>query len=271
MVTARMTTMETMETPQAHRAPELASFVDFDPRAYVDEYYGSIGEENDALLRFFAQAYRDVPTRARMLEFGCGPTIYQLISAAPRVASIDLAEPSAAARAELSRWIAADPSAFDWTAFVSRALSLEDGRLPDPVQVGARCALIRRRVRSVIACDAFAPHPLEGVAPGSYDVVASSFVLDSVTDQRTAWRDALVDLTGLARVGGVVILASLLGAEWWTVGARRFPAVALEADEIVSALNGAGCTVDLVQTIGAEEGLTHGYRGMAFIRARRTT
>ena len=33
----------------------------FDPGAYLDEYYADIGDENLALLEFLAEAYQGIP------------------------------------------------------------------------------------------------------------------------------------------------------------------------------------------------------------------
>src|SRR5689334_2040520 len=67
-------------------------FASFSPAAYLQEYYDHIGPENDELLRFFAEAFKLVPPETVMLEFGGGPTIYQLISAAVKVSTIDFTD-----------------------------------------------------------------------------------------------------------------------------------------------------------------------------------
>ena len=72
-----------------------SSLASFDPKAYLREYYSRLGEENKALLHFHCKAYAcifgEVDT-ARMLEFGGGPTIYQLISAAKYPVAIDFSD-----------------------------------------------------------------------------------------------------------------------------------------------------------------------------------
>src|SRR5437016_4759086 len=85
----------TLNACQAHEPLSMDAFVPFDPIAYLREYYNHLGEENRELLRFLDQAYAYIFTEigtARMLEFGGGPTIYQLISAARYPVSIDFSD-----------------------------------------------------------------------------------------------------------------------------------------------------------------------------------
>ena len=43
-------------------SPDLTrDWAEFDPVAYLDEYYGDIGSENLALLRFMAETCRSLP------------------------------------------------------------------------------------------------------------------------------------------------------------------------------------------------------------------
>ena len=56
--------------------PNSSEYDTFDPRLYLAEYYDGVGDENSALLTFFADAYRDFsPDSLDVVELG-GPTIY---------------------------------------------------------------------------------------------------------------------------------------------------------------------------------------------------
>jgi hypothetical protein len=77
----------------------------FDPSAYLQEYYSDIGFENFALLRFLAETFPSIPKGGRMLEFGGGPTIYPLISAVTRVDEIHFADFLQVNLDEVGRWI----------------------------------------------------------------------------------------------------------------------------------------------------------------------
>jgi len=49
---------------------------EFDPIAYLNEYYDDLGEENLAILRFYVEVFHDLAPKSTMLDFGSGPTIY---------------------------------------------------------------------------------------------------------------------------------------------------------------------------------------------------
>ena len=61
---------------------------EFDPSAYLNEYYADLGEENVAILRFYSDVFRAMTPKSVMLDFGSGPTIYSLISAVTKVEEI---------------------------------------------------------------------------------------------------------------------------------------------------------------------------------------
>ncbi len=53
-------------------APSVTQdWTQFDPAAYLDEYYGDIGSENLELLRFLAETYRMLP-RAECCSISAG-------------------------------------------------------------------------------------------------------------------------------------------------------------------------------------------------------
>ena len=63
----------------------------------------------------FYQKYRLDPETARVLEFGGGPCIFPLISAAPHVKEIVFAEYLKGCRNEVQLWKDCSPEAHDWT------------------------------------------------------------------------------------------------------------------------------------------------------------
>src|SRR5260370_7083294 len=97
----------------------------FDPRGYLQEYYTVIDFENDQLLRFFSACYRDINPRSTLLEFGSGPTLYSLITAAAKVETIHVSDRLEGNLHEIELWKRVDEEAFDWEPFIQRALELE--------------------------------------------------------------------------------------------------------------------------------------------------
>ena len=100
-------------------------FDTFDPRVYLREYYMTIDYENDQLLRFFSECYRDINPRSTLLVFGSGPTLYSLITAATKVDTIHVCDRLDSNLHEIQLWKRGDEEAFNWEPFIQRALELE--------------------------------------------------------------------------------------------------------------------------------------------------
>jgi len=60
----------------------------FAPRKYLQEYYTKLSPENKKILQWYHQTYLGLDNCKSLLELGGGPTIYQFISAAPKLESI---------------------------------------------------------------------------------------------------------------------------------------------------------------------------------------
>ena len=81
-----------------------SDFTTFDPKEYLREYYTTIDFENDQLLQFFCTCYKDIKPQSTLLEFGIGPTLYSLITAATKVDTIHVCDRLAANLHETQLW-----------------------------------------------------------------------------------------------------------------------------------------------------------------------
>jgi hypothetical protein len=253
-------------------------FDHFDPADYLAEYYSAIGDENDALLQFLAGAYEGMPAGGSLLEVGGGPTVYQLVSAAGRAGSITFADPVDANLRAVASWVDGCPGAFDWSAFVRRALHHEGIDRPSDAQVWDRQARLRAELTHLRSCDVFRPLLAPGEAP--FDAVGSHFVTESITADRAMWRRGLGNLVGALRPGGLLVLSALEHAQSWRAGDRCYPAVWLTVADVVEALEGFGVVLEHVERIDAEvpagdpsaghQSAGHqGYGGMVFAVGHR--
>ena len=99
-----------------------------DAREYLTRFSVTNGviDEERGVQPFFLESIHDFyrnyhsnwdPDTARLLEFGGGPSIYPLISAAPYVSEIVFAEYAEEGRREIELWKNDDPTAHDWTPY----------------------------------------------------------------------------------------------------------------------------------------------------------
>lgn len=254
----------------------LDTYATFEAQNYLEEYYSTIGPENLALLKFFAEAYRDVPKDSVMLEFSGGPTLYSLISAANAVSEIHFSDYLPQNLAEINRWVSGIRKTDIWDRYFEEALRLER-RPVTPESVAERMALLRQKITNLLFCDAFSPTPLEGNHRQAYDVVAANFVAESITESMSQWQSVIGNICSTLRPGGTLIMTALQGANYYSVSDRNYSAVSITEMDLVQALIRAGFRPNsmLIQTITAET-LEHGddcyqgYQGMIFIKAKKS-
>lgn len=239
----------------------------FIPRDYLYEYYSDMGAENKALLRFLARVFIDLKPRGRLLDFGSGPTVYQLISACTTMDEIHVSDYLQVNLDEIDLWLKGSPEAFDWHEFVRTAIELEDGT-PDLADVKTRVALMRKCVKQVVRCDAQLSPAIADVEP--YDVVLSNFCAESISENTNQFRHRLHNIVGLLKPGGLLIIASLLGASGYKVGDKIFTCAPVQASDWVNALIEEGFCRDsfVIESISADRP-SRLYEGMLFIHAKK--
>jgi hypothetical protein len=220
--------------------PPAKGWEEFNPKAYLHEYYSDLGAENSALLRFFVDAYKAIPHDSSLLDFGGGPTIYPLISAANKVKEIHFCDYLEVNLSEVLKWLRRKKMAFNWQPFVSATLELELSRPCTASDIAKREEQIRRRITCLSRCDARLDPPLHGIFQ-KYDVVVSNFCAESATDDRHQWRTCMYNIASLVRPGGKFIISALKGAHSYPVGRKVFPAVSIDETDLAWGLITAGC------------------------------
>lgn len=256
--------MSFLERGAGGSSPRDYSF--FDPRAYVREYYSSIGTENSFLLHFHEAVSQTLPPNGRMLEFGGGPTIYQLLSACTQVREIVFSDFLAANRNEVSLWLREDPGALEWNEYLDFVLRMKE--LEQTAQ--SRAWLQRelsRKVSAVVECDAFRKNVLGGYSTEPFDVVASSFCLECITGEESEFLGAVKHVESLLRPGGTLVLALLKRAYGYKVGELLFPAFPLSEGYASAMLEELGYEVLYLGSIPAEA--EQGYDGIMTIAATK--
>ncbi len=261
----------TFNSYYAHTALVDSAFAPFDPRAYLNEYYSHVGNENQSLLRFLDEAYTRIFTEidaAKILEFGGGPTIYQLISAARYPVSIDFSEYLDANLKEVQLWLQDAPGQFHWDSFIRYVLDRE-GAHSHPSAIAQRQQHIRNKIERLLYCDAKDPDPLGSAFLSPYDIVSVNFVLESITTEMAEW-DVFADhVAPLVRPNGYLLMCAIMGASSYRVGKLYFPAVPISPEIIETKLKQQGFSIMLTQAITAEHKDEQGYDGIFMVLARK--
>ncbi len=252
---------------------QIQDFGSFTPEEYLSEYYHSVFSENDKLLRFFSRAAHAINKDANLLEYGGGPTIYQLISFAPKVNSIHFTDHINDNILAVQKWINKEEKAHNWTPFVEVALEYETGRKPTKEAVLEREELVRSLLHDFGHVDAMNPG-VDTTPRKQYDMVSVNFVAESISKTEEDWHKSLDSILNYVKPGGQLCMTAIRGAEYWVSGGKQFPAFSVTAKMLENEILNRGFTLEMIEEIDAEimdkaAPEYEGYDGMVFVLARR--
>ena len=250
-----------------------SDFDAFDPKEYLREYYTAIDFENDQLLQFFHTCYRDIKPQSTLLEFGIGPTIYSLITAATKVDTIHVCDRLSANLQEMYLWKRGSEDAFNWEPFIRRVLEIEGMGKVTQEDIQRRANLLQRKLTQMCFCDAFSNSPLlrnPGMNPEcKYDIVQVNFVPESITSSLEKWEMAVWNILSLLKSRGTLILTTLKNAQYYHLHHKRFPAVNIDEMLLTSTLIKYGFKEsDLIMRSISANPPYRGYHGMIFVKAQ---
>ena len=194
------------------------------------KYLSAVYDEVDVYHEFtlknlhnFYQTYQPPVGGAKLLEFGGGPTVSNLISAAPKCREIVFSEFREDNRQQVNLWLKKDPSAFNWQPFFSHVVcTLEGGTETD---VHKRKETLRNAIKAVVPCDIFQPQPVEDKGP--YDIVTTCLCLEHVCSTPEDYREGAAKLASLVKPGGTLLMQGDENAHSWT-----FANITLKANPI---------------------------------------
>lgn len=248
------------------------SFNTFNPKDYLNEYYSKIGSENDNLLKFFANSYRNVDKNSLLLEFSGGPTIYSLISAADKVREIHFCDYLESNLNEIRLWKLAAKDAFDWSPFFKRALQIEGLQNPQKKDIKRRQELLKIKLKKIFQNDVFkAPTFRE---KDKYNIVSVNFVPESITSSKKEWENLVKNICLILKRNGTVIVSALKDATYYRVGGKFFPAVSITENDLKKVLGKLGFEIIDLYCVPAEvldikSPDYEGYQGFIFVKAKK--
>jgi hypothetical protein len=241
----------------------------FNSREYLEMWYARTTVEISATLDFLRYAYQQVAPTARVLDLCCGPTIYQYLAAAPRVAEIHGADFLERNMDEIRQWCAGSSDAFDWTPLIHEALWQEGNRTPTADDIARRAASVRQKVTELAWCDILQPQPLGRPLGRVYDVVSNCYGADVVAKSVEEWEACVANCCSLLKPGGMLIMTLIKDAEWWPSGDLIMPALALNELHVMNALTRIGFVPSSITTAThtVDEASAVGYSDVIFVTA----
>ncbi len=189
-----------------------------------------------------------VPNSLKLLDYGCGPTISDKISAAPKVSEIVLAEYTEPNRAYVQKWLDKDSAAFDWSPSFKHVVQTLEGGTEEEAE--SRQDEVCRKVKAVVSCDITKDEFIAKGYEGPYDIIQSCLCLDNPFRDLDSYRGGIRKLASLLKNGGSLLLySSLVGnsedqvENFYTVNGKKVFNIALKKDFILKSLKDNGFTV----------------------------
>jgi hypothetical protein len=238
----------------------------FDPEGYFQHYYGEPHPDDDALTYLAARALRSLACPSRSLDIvdvGTGPSLIPLLAALPvatRPTAWEYSKPNL-------EWLTAEltgPSLRpQWLHFWQqvKAAHSHDGAHASPILPHDPLPPLVQRTRLLRGSIFDLPHH-------TFDAATMFFCAESITANTDEFQTAVSAFTETVRPGGLIAAAFLAGSSGYEVSGRRYPAVAIDAEDI------AACLVPRVEALEftpiglASSEIRSGYCGAIFVTGR---
>ena len=213
----------------------------FDSFEYLEQYYRKTTylDRLRHTLRCYHAAFQTLPSGLKVLDYGSGPVVMNVISAATKASEIVLADYVGKNRKTLQKWLDEDSDAFDWSPefeFVVRELEKKSEK-----EVKERQELVRKLAKAVVHCDITQDPPIESGYDQLYDVVVSCLVMEGTARSHDEYVSNASRLGKLVKPGGTIMI---YGVEnkigFYMIGGHKFPNVHATAEFAVSAFQEAG-------------------------------
>lgn len=177
----------------------------------------------------------EIRTGENLLDIGCGPAVYALISASKRFKTIVVADYLQANLDEISKWRRGDKEAHDWSPFVKCVASLEHET--DYKKLDSR---LRSSLKDVIPCDVFLENPIAPLTT-KFDCVMSNFCLETVATSLESYKRALANTVRLLKPGGKLVMFGLVNSTTIQfVEGVEFPTTSVDKQSVEKACNDVG-------------------------------
>lgn len=228
-------------------------FKKFDPISYLEMRYQKTSDYYRFTFplqkyhEFFNESFSDSDRKLKILEYGCGPVILYLISAAPFAVEIVMADKVPECLAEVKRWILKDQNAFDWTVHFDHVVQKLEGKGENETR--ERETELRRKIRAMVHCDIFEDSPIQAGYEGPYDIVMSNMCIDGVCKSLEEFEVAVSKLARLLKPGGkftIITNSNLNLGSCCTYGVGgsgdTFPSIGITREFLLTTLKSAGFT-----------------------------
>ena len=187
---------------------------------------------------FLKKSLSSSTSEVKVLDFGCGPVIANVISAARVATEVVLAEYTEEGRSAVRMWLENDPNAFNWSPYFKYVVQTLEGGTVEVAE--ERKKRLRSIVKGVVHCDITQAPPIETDYQGPYDVVISCLCISNACKTTDDFLKAVGKLATLVKAEGHLLLCCVeskeIGVENYKIGNKTYSALAIHCTFTQSAL-----------------------------------
>ena len=215
----------------------------FDPWAYLEYQYGEVDAFHHHSLQEIHEVFKSYgssSTSLKVLEFGAGPVIVYVISASLYASEIVLSEYLDTNRKVLQMWLDRDPNAPNWSPFFEYVVQELEGKSKE--KAAKREEESRQVIKAVIPCDIHKDPPVEPAYCGPYDVIVTSFCLESACNSLEEYSGAVPKLAKLLKPEGKLVITVEGPGDtfFYVVGEKKFFALSIREEALTTILQQNG-------------------------------
>ena len=200
----------------------------------------------ESIHKFYAEHHSKWdPTTARLLEYGGGPVIYPLISAAPYIAEITFSDYAQDSLEAVTLWRDNNPKAHNWKPYIAYVMEKLEGQLHQELKVAEREAMLRNKMKYIFRGDITADFILDSTLPVElYDIISCNFCSECVAKTKEEYSLFIGKLANLLKPGGFLIsLVSLEESFWYSANKQAVSHLYLTKDDVNGSYEDNGLSV----------------------------
>ena len=235
---------------------------DFNARRYLEERCpGNEFKELDprihtqwslrCLHNFYEKFHKNWDnSTASLLEFGSGPYIHTLISAAPHVSKIYHTDYLEQCRKEALLWKNKDPKAYDWSPYFQFVVNTLEGQSGIDAAT-RRQELLRSKLKDSLFLDMKSSDPLPAYR-GSFDIIYTGFCTEGIASSLEEYKVIMKRVFNLLNPCGYLVMLASQGCTWYSVNEVKYLCYPIHIDETLTTLEEVGFTLHYLESVRKE-------------------
>lgn len=231
--------------------------------------YNVLPDDKVFLIQCLHKFYSTLNSRGnlKILDYGCGPSLENDISAATKAAEITMADYCKPNRDHMKEWLKGTAK-HDLSIYLKHFQPDIGADLKKAVAETER--ELKSKIKAVVWCDFTKDRPIEEGYEGPYDVVMALLCAGDAAGNSEEYISNLKRVLSLVRVGGTFVMCSYTdkekaGIDHYYMGKRKFTAYYMTTETLQSTLLEIGLVDIQMQLVPAN------FRGhnLVFITAKR--